>query len=287
MKSFSYLFFLGWALLTWSACSTNNGTEVAGKEVSRIVTLQGTLTEIIFELGLGDKVVGTDVTSNYPESVASLPKVSHSRNISSEGVLSLNPGYVIGFETSMTPETRQQIESAGVPVKLFKESFSIEGSKKLIREVAETFGANEKAEAICSKIDQDLQAAPALNSKPKVLFIYARGAGTLMVAGKNTAAQAMIELAGATNAFYEFEDFKPLTPESLVSANPDVILLFTSGLESLGGIDGLLAIQGIAQTTAGKEKRVIEMDGPLLTGFGPRVGQAVTELAEKLNAIAP
>ena len=104
-----------------------------------------------------------------------------------------------------------------------------------------------------------------------------------MVAGDNTPMKAMIELAGAQNAATGFEEFKPLTSEGMVASNPDVILLFDDGLQSLGGIDGLLAVPGVAQTTAGRNKAVIEMDGQLLTGFGPRTGQALSELATKIN----
>ena len=94
----------------------------------------------------------------------------------------------------------------------------------------------------------------------------------------------IIALAGAQNAAGSFNDFKPLTPEALVTADPDVILMFEDGLKSMGGIDGLLKVQGVIQTTAGKQKKVIVMDGQLLTGFGPRVVQAVKELSGKLNS---
>ena len=117
---------------------------------------------------------------------------------------------------------------------------------------------------------------------PKVLFIYARGAGSLQVSGQNTSVDQLIQLAGGKNAIQGFSDFKPLTTEALVSANPDYILLFNSGLESLGGIQGLLKIPGIQYTTAGKRQQIIEMDGLLLTGFGPRVGVAIRSLNKQL-----
>jgi len=122
-----------------------------------------------------------------------------------------------------------------------------------------------------------------LTKKPKVLFIYARGAGNLMVAGSGTPLHSMIELAGAENAASALTDFKPLTPEALLTTNPDVILMFDKGLQSLGGVDGLLKIEGIATTNAGKNKKVVTMDGQYLSGFGPRVGDAVVELHNKLQ----
>jgi iron complex transport system substrate-binding protein len=93
----------------------------------------------------------------------------------------------------------------------------------------------------------------------------------------------MITLAGAENAATGFNDFKPLTAEAMVAANPDVILLFDSGLQSLGGIEGLLKVPGVAQTNAGKNRKVIVMDGQLLTGFSPRVITAIKELSQKIS----
>lgn len=104
-----------------------------------------------------------------------------------------------------------------------------------------------------------------------------------MVAGQKTPLDAVINLAGGVNAAQGFDDFKPLTPEALLEANPDVILMFDSGLQSIGGVEGILKIEGIAQTNAGKNKKVIAMDGQYLSGFSPRLGDAVLELNQKLK----
>jgi iron complex transport system substrate-binding protein len=123
---------------------------------------------------------------------------------------------------------------------------------------------------------------PALQKK--VLFIYARGAGTMLVSGTGTSVDAMIKLAGARNAVQEFSDFKPLSAESLVVAQPDVILMFPDGLQSMGGLEGLLKVPGVAQTPAGKARKIITMDGELLTGFGLRLPEAIRELHDKIQA---
>ncbi|MFD1144195.1 hemin ABC transporter substrate-binding protein [Larkinella insperata] len=258
-----------------------------GTKPERIVSLSGTLTEIICELGLQNQIVGVDVTSTYPAAMAKVPKVGHNRNIGAEAVLALRPTVIMAVRSNgsmdIKPELIQQFKSAGVKTLVFDQETSVAGTKKMINEVAKEFNASAKAAAITRKLDADLAKARKPAKVQKVLFIYARGTGTMMVSGRNTPIEKIVQLAGGQNAFNDFDNFKPLTPEALVVGNPDVILLFTSGLESLGGIDGLLKVQGVAQTNAGKNRHVIEMDGQLLTGFGPRLGLAVQELSRKLN----
>ncbi len=252
----------------------------------KIVSVNGTVSEILADLGLEKNLVGVDVTSTYPASLRTKPKVGHNRNLSAEGILALQPDIVTGLELDMKPELITQLKSAGIKLLLFKQEYSAEGTRQLIRAVAAGVGKTQLAAGLIVKLDKDLAAAAAVHRariKPKVLFIYARGTGTMMVAGKGTQVEDIILLAGGENAVKGFSDFKPLTAESLVEADPDVILLFSSGLESLGGIGGLLSVQGIDQTKAGKSKKVVSMDGALLTGFGPRLGQAVAELARKIN----
>jgi len=262
---------------------TNGKTMAAAK----IVSVNGTVSEILAALGLEGQIIGVDVTSTYPASLQKKPKVGHNRNLSAEGILALQPEIVTGLTGDIKPELVTQLKSAGVKLVLFNQEYSADGTKKLIREVATAFGNKAKAEALVKKLDTDLAAAAKLGSatnKPKVLFIYARGTGTMMVAGEGTSLEKVITLAGGQNAVKGFTDFKPLTAEALLEANPDVILLFSSGMQSLGGPQGLLDVQGINQTKAGKAKRFITMDGEFLTGFGPRLGLAVAELAQKIKS---
>lgn len=250
----------------------------------RIVSLDGTVSEILCDLGLQSHLIGVDVTSTYPESLKSLPKVGHNRNISAEGVISLKPTLVLTTENAGTkPEVVEQIKAAGIKVISFQQEYSIAGAKKLIQDVATTCQVGSKAKPLIKKLDADLALVKKAMNSPKVLFIYARGTGTMMVSGRGTQVAKMIELAGGVNATPDFENYKPLTAEALVTANPDVILLFDSGLQSLGGNEGLLKVQGIAQTNAGKNGRIIDMDGHLLSGFSPRLGKALQELAQKIT----
>jgi len=251
-------------------------------EAHKIVSLNGAVTEIVAALGHEKEIVGVDVTSTYPETIkTTAADLGHVRSITIESIIALKPTVIIGTEKDMSPELAEKIKNAGIEAHILKQEFTPEGTKKLIAEVA---GILKTADfkALTDKIDADLANVQPIAKAPKVLFIYARGAGTLMVSGKNTPVEKTIALAGGQNAVTEFEDFKPLTPESLIKGNPDVILLFTSGLESLGGVDGLLKIQGVDKTNAGKNKKIIALDGALISGFGPRVGEGAAALNAEL-----
>lgn len=255
----------------------------AGKPV-RIVSANGTLSEILVGLGLENQIVGVDVTSTYPASLEKLPKIGHNRTIAAEGVLALNPDVIIYTDQSMiSPAVVKQLNSTGKKVVEFKHELSKEGAIKLIRDVGAYFNAKPAAEKMVKNLEADLAKIPKNTSAKKLLFIYARGTGTLMVSGTGTSVDKMFILSGYKNAVQGFTDFKPLTSEAVVAANPDVLVLFSSGLESLDGMDGLLKVPGIALTNAGKNRKVITMDGQLLTGFGPRLGKAALELYQKVK----
>lgn len=257
-------------------------TEVAISN-EKIVSLNGAITEILADLGEENNLVGVDVTSTYPTSVKEKAKdLGHVRSLSIEALLALKPTKVFATDKDLTPEQIAQLKNAGISVEIVKQDFSVEGTKELVKTIATSLHKTDY-EAINTKIDTDLKALKPLATKPKVLFIYARGAGNLMVAGKNTPMEKIIAIAGGENAISEFEDFKPLTPEAVVKGNPDYILMFDKGLESIGGVDGVLKLEGVATTNAGKNKKIIAMDGALLSGFGPRVGQAAVQLNQLLQ----
>lgn len=249
----------------------------------KIVSVNGTMSEIICALGLQPSIVGVDITSTYPATLETVPKVGHNRQVSSEGIVALAPSLVVGMENDLKPAVLEQLTASNIKTHLFKQELSVEGTKELIRASGAYFNQAAKATALIAQLDKDIALVKKPAVKKKVLFIYARGTGTMMVSGTGTAVDKIIQLAGGQNAVTAFVDYKPLTSEALIAANPDVILLFDSGLESLGGVDGLLKVQGISQTNAGKNKKVIAMDGQLLTGFGPRLGKAMAELSSKLQ----
>lgn len=250
----------------------------------RIVSANGTLSEILAGLGLEKQLVGVDVTSTYPASLEKLPKIGHNRTIAAEGILALNPDVIVYTDQSMlSPAVIRQLSSSGKKVVAFKHEYSKDGAIRLIREVGAYFNANAQAEKMVKALQTDLAKIPAPANPKKLLFIYARGTGTLMVSGTGTSLDKMFALTGHKNAVTGFTDFKPLTAESLIVANPDVLVLFSSGLESLEGMDGLLKVPGVASTNAGRNRKIVTMDGQYLTGFGPRLGKAAAELSQKVK----
>lgn len=265
---------------------TDNTTETkteATVSTEKIVSLNGAITEILADLGEENNLVGVDVTSTFPASVKEKAKdLGHVRSLSIEALLALKPTKVYATDKDLTPEQIAQLKNAGITVEIIKQDYSVEGTKALIKTIATSLNKTDY-DAINTKIDTDLKALKPLATKPKVLFIYARGAGNLMVAGKNTPVEKIIAIAGGENVITEFEDYKPLTPEAVVKGNPDYILMFDSGLQSIGGVDGVLKLEGVSTTNAGKNKKIIAMDGGLLSGFGPRVGQAAVELNQLLQ----
>nr|WP_297309063.1 helical backbone metal receptor [uncultured Flavobacterium sp.] len=263
--------------------ATTDAVENKIDENQKIVSLNGAVSETIAALGASAQIVGVDVTSTYPENLKNTATdLGHVRTITAESILSLKPTVVVATSKDVNPTLNEQLKQAGIQLVVIDQEFSVDGTKKLITEVANNLG-KINVDSLINNIDTQLKEVKSFDKKPKVLFIYARGAGNLMVAGKETPLHNMIELAGAENAAAALTDFKPLTPEALLTTNPDVILMFDSGLQSLGGAEGLLKIEGISATNAAKNNKIITMDGQLLSGFGPRLGEAVVELNSKLN----
>lgn len=251
----------------------------------RIITLSAALTETADALGFGSQIVAVDVTSIYPAYVSKLPRVSQNRVLSAEGIISFSPDLVIAPEGDVSKAIEYQLKSAGIKLISIKQEYTVKGASKFIRSVAAALEAAQKGEALVKQMENNMIQSLDLVKKnpkhPKVLFVYARGTGVMMVAGKNTNMDAMITLAGGKNAAQGFSSYKPYTTEALVNANPDVILMFDFGYKSLGGINSILKMPGVSLTNAGKNKRVIQMDGELLVSFSVRLPQAIKELNSK------
>lgn len=267
-----------------------DGNDVMVESAERIVALNGDITEIVVALGLGEQLVGVDLSATYPpDLVDALPKIGYQYNLNAEGILSLDPTVVIGKEGAGPPEVLQQIRNAGIPVVIGTDNQGIAAPAEKIRFVAAALGIPAVGEQLVTDLEADLETARSLLAEtespaPRVLFLYLRGTSTQAVAGSDTAADAMITAAGGINVGAEqgIDGYEQLSPEVVAAVQPEVILLMESGLDSMGGVEGLFTIPGLADTPAAQEQRVITMDGLYLIGLGPRTGEAVRDLSLQL-----
>lgn len=253
---------------------------------NRIITLSGALSETVHALGKGAQIVAVDVTSEYPAAIKQKPRASRDRTFSLEGLLAFKPDLILVPPNEISYAVESKLKRLGVKVITIQQEYSAKGAERFVREVADAVGASAAGATLVKKLQKDIkQALAGLQTganKPKVIFIYARGVGTMSVAGKGSSLDAIISLAGGRNAVQEFNDFKPYSTEALIKANPDVLLLFDFGTSSLGGKNAVLNMPGVSLTNAGKNKRVISMDGNLLINFSVRLPQAIKELNQQL-----
>lgn len=265
------------------------GHEAGNKVARRIVSIGGGLTEIIYALGAEKELVGVDTTSLYPQVATKLPSVGYARALSSEGILALSPTLVIATEDAGPPAVLRQIVTAGVPVSVLSANDRFEGVVERVRHVGELIGQSARASQLEAQLKQDWQhaRAPVLARKtstaPRVLFILSHSPAQVMVGGKKTSADAMIAYAGARNAVDGFDGFKPLTPEAVIAAQPDIVLFTEQGMTVVGGMDGALKLPGLAQTPAGQKRRIVALEAMFMLGFGPRLPQALSALDQALS----
>jgi len=255
-------------------------------DTTRLVSIGGSLTEIIFALGEEGKLVARDQTALYPEAVLALPDVGYMRQLAPEGVLSVSPSALLVIEGSGPPEALEVLSHAGVEYQTVPESFSAEGVLVKIRAVGQALGAVDKAEALAVDIEQqfaDLAARTKAVTTPKrVLFILSTQGGKIQASGTGTAADGIIALAGAVNAIDEYSGYKALTEEAIIDAAPDVILMMDRGGDHAASDADLKANPAIALTAAGLDGAIYRLDGAFLLGFGPRTAAAANDVADLL-----
>ena len=274
-------------LLLW--CMLFPGRLVGQEAGPSLVTIGGTITEIVYALGAEEQIVAVDASSVYPAEAQEKPQVGYVRQVSSEGILSVGPDLVLASSATRPSVALDQVRSAGVAVETIEEAEDVEGAMARIRMIAALLDREAAGEQMVATLEEDMAAARAaadrVQTPPQALFIYARGSGTLHVAGRNTSAETMIELAGGQNAMQQFEGFRPLTAEGVVGAAPDVLILLDRGLESIGGAPGLFDQPGLEATPAGAQERVVAIDDLKFLGFGPRMGEAVLTLAQYFQTL--
>jgi iron complex transport system substrate-binding protein len=281
--------------LAWCAASPLAGypSVLQASAVKRVICVGGALTEIIFLLEADAELVGVDTTSLYPAKAKTLPNVGYARQLSAEGVLSLAPSHLLATEEAGPPAVLKQIAAAGIPITVLPAKHQYHGLRQRVLGVGRVLGRIELAQIIIEQLDstwqkvqQQLAAQALKRSRPvRVMFVMTHSPVQVLVAGAATAAQAMLSYAGATNAVQGFKGYKPLTPEAMIAAQPDCLLVTEQGLQAAGGLEAILKLPGLTQTPAGRSQAVIAMDALLLLGFGPRMPEAVLSLHQAFESL--
>jgi iron complex transport system substrate-binding protein len=248
----------------------------------RIVAAGGVVTEILYALGLEDRIVGVDATSQHPpRALTDKPNIGYVRALSAEGVLSLAPDLVIAIDGAGPPDALRPVAEAGVRVERIAEDTSIPGVSARIRTIGRLVGQSEAAEALAAAVERDFDALArdraALAVSRRVLFVLSLQNGRALVGGRGSSADAIIGYAGAVNAAARVEGYKPLTDEGIIEAAPDVVLMMARGNHAVPA-DEIFGQAAFAATPAARTRALVTMDGLYLLGFGPRAPAAARDL---------
>jgi iron complex transport system substrate-binding protein len=261
-----------------ASCSRGDATAAQNPAAAqRIVTIGGAVSETVFALGAGERVVATDTSTTFPPEAAQRPKVGYQRSLAAETVLAYRPDLIIASPEAGPATTLAQLRAAGVRIELVGEAHDGETAAARIVAIGALLGKAGEAEKLAAPVAAVVPPAPSARP-PRVLFLYARGGGVAMVAGTPSPISGMIELGGGVNAVTEFAGYKQLSGEAVIAAAPDIILLPERGLAAIGGPDRLWEMPGMAHTPAGAAKRVVAIEDLLLLGFGPRLATAAAQL---------
>ncbi|AWD23191.1 heme/hemin ABC transporter substrate-binding protein [Fuscovulum blasticum] len=259
---------------------------IAAEDAPRVISLGGSVTEIVVALGAGDRLVARDTTSTYPASVEALPDVGYVRALSAEGVLALSPDLILAEDGAGPPEAVDVLQAAGIGYANIPAATTPEGVIGKITAVAAALEIPEAGAKLAAQVSADMDrvaAAVAGVTQPKrVLFVLSLQGGRVMAGGEGSTAEGIIELAGGVNAASGFQGYKPMTDEAILTAAPDVILMMNRHGDDPGSNDDVMAQPALSQTPAARAGAVVRMDGLLLLGFGPRLPEAAMTLHDAL-----
>ncbi|MAM25456.1 MAG: hemin ABC transporter substrate-binding protein [Marinobacter sp.] len=254
-----------------------------------VLSIGGSVTEIVAALGQQHRLKARDTTSSYPPDVTNLPDVGYMRSLSPEGVLSVGPSMILSEEGAGPPEALEVIHAADVEFVEVPDALTPEGILRKIEIIGDALGVPDRADGLAAEVETALSAAlrdadRSEADKKRVLFVLSTQGGKINASGSGTAADALIRMAGGVNAITDYDGYKQITGEALGLAAPDVILMMDRGGDHGVADDELFDMPSIRLTPAAQTRSVVRMDGLLLLGFGPRTAQAVRMLNEALYA---
>lgn len=246
----------------------------------KLVTIGGDVTEIVYALGAGNELVARDSTSLRPKAVLALPDVGYMRQLNTEGILSMHPSMVLSSELAEPSLVLQQLSQNGVKVVRVPGTPSINTVPEKIEVIAAALNRQAEGEKLITTYRSQLSTIRHDALPVKMLFVMSHGGMSSMAAGQNTAADAMITSVGARNAMQGFSRYRPLSQEGVIASAPDILLLTADGVKTLGGLDQVWKLTGVAMTPAGKNKRVLVLDDMSLLGFGLQTPAVMAQLRQ-------
>lgn len=246
----------------------------------KLVSIGGDVTEIVYALGAGNEMVARDSTSLRPKEVLALPDVGYMRQLNTEGILSMHPSLVLSSELAEPSLVLQQLAQNGVKVVRVPGTPSADTVPEKIEVIAGALNRQAEGEKLIATYRSQIAAIHHDALPVKMLFVMSHGGMSSMAAGQNTAADSMITSVGAKNAMQGFSRYRPLSQEGVIASAPDILLLTADGVKTLGGMDQVWKLPGVAMTPAGKNKRVLVLDDMSLLGFGLQTPVVMAQLRQ-------
>lgn len=254
----------------------------------RIVSIGGSTTEIVYALEASEHLIARDSSSLYPTAAQTLPDVGYMRALAAEPIVSLAPSLVLIEEGSGPPETIAKLKAVGLPLVVIPNKPSLTGVIEKIASVADAIGKQEAGDALIQELTTlagslSIPLSPAV--RPSALFVLSFDPGSALVAGAETSANAMIELAGGRNLAAGFSGYKPVGGEAIAQMKPDYIITTHRAIREIGGIEKVRDLPAIATLPSMTKEHIVAMDALLLLGLGPRTVEGVQKLALGLNTL--
>ena len=253
------------------------------KNSNSIVVAGGSITEIIYFLNLQNKLVGVDVTSNYPLNAKKLPSIGYIRNLSIEGLLSLKPNLILAEESIGPPIIVKQLNKTSVEFRIIKNNYTIDGINEKFLCISKILDIEIKNNINYKKFVNNVKKLKSFvknNNKEKkdILLILMMKGTSPIIAGKNTSGHGFIKMIGQNNSMSKVSGWKPVSSEQILIANPNYIIVTKRALKDFTSIEKFLKLPGISSTKAAKNKNVFIKDGMSLLGYGPRTINVAKEI---------
>ena len=270
--------------------SISNAYAICEQSMSRskIVVAGGSITEIVYFLGMEDKLVGVDITSNFPKEAKKLKSIGYLRNLSIEGILSLSPGLVLAEEDIGPPIIINQLRKTSIDLRIIKEKNNLNGIRNKIMCISKILNTSLDENEDFIEFENKLHMVRKLkkiNSEKikKILLILMMRGASPVVAGKNTSGQGFIDMIGHENSMNDLNGWKPVSSEEIIKKNPDYIIITKRAFKNFSSLDQFLSVPGISSTQAAKKKNIIVKDGMSMLGFGPRTINVALDIDKKIG----